>query len=414
MSDRLAPMRLDVIALKVLYVLAAVSVLYRVQHYSVFPFAAEYRLMLYALLAMLVLGVRRKLVEAPLSFWALGMIVVWMGVHTYWLSSPGLALYTTARFSNVLALAPMAALLLLGSRQLKVVFHIFLVVFLLAMATLLFQFWGGGLDTLTQGYIAIRGDLIRHMTLVGEPNVGGMLASLVFVLSVTLLENRKFALLWGALAVAFIVFSLSKAAILGAGVGILASCMVYGSGERREVLVRVAVAGVLGLALLYVLGAGDYVRVGIDAVSGAVRGEPSAFEDLKSRQISIDIAAIMGGHFGFPVWLNYLLGASFFNVGSAALELRGHTAGVVLPHNSYLELFLTGGIAMLGLVLFLMARAGLRLYHARGTEEWPVDRCALICLIMLSAWMLVYPVIYEPVTGCLFWIIIGYGNRRRA
>jgi hypothetical protein len=64
------------------------------------------------------------------------------------------------------------------------------------------------------------------------------------------------------------------------------------------------------------------------------------------------------------------------------------------------------------LVLFLMIRAGQALFSSRGTVSWLTDRCALICLTMLTAWMLVYPVIYEPVTGSLLWLIVGYGNRQ--
>ena len=66
---------------------------------------------------------------------------------------------------------------------------------------------------------------------------------------------------------------------------------------------------------------------------------------------------------------------------------------------------------MLSIVLFLMARAFRSLWRSGIMEERRIDRCSLICLIILSCWMLVYPVIYEPVTGCLFWIIVGYGNR---
>lgn len=405
-------LRLDATALLLLHLGAATSALYMVQRYTLFPFAAEYRLMLYALLTVVTLGLRRKLVDVPRAFWALGAAVVWIGIHTYWVSDLNLAIHATSRFANVLVLAPMAAVLLLHARQLEKLFHVFLAIFMLAMATLLFQYWGGELESLTLGYIAIRGDLVRHMTVVGEPNVGGMLAALVFVLGVTLPMRRMVALLWGSLAVAFVFFSLSKAAILGLGVGLLAGSLMYGPNERLEALLRAIGAGAMGVALMWVLGADDYIRVGVDSVLGGIRGEPSIFEDMQFRQSSIDLDAIFG-QFGLPIWVSYLLGASFFSVGSAALEIRGPEAGVVLPHNSYLELFLAGGGLMLVVVLFLMIRAGHTLFQSRGTDNWPTDRCALICLTVLAAWMLVYPVIYEPVIGSLFWVIVGYGNRRR-
>lgn len=407
-----ARMRLDATAPLLLFVVATVSALYMLQHYMRFPFAAEYRLMLYALLYIAALGLMRNLPDVSLAFWLLGVAVAWSGVHTYFLSDVELAIHATARFANVMMLAPIAAVLLLHSRQFHKVFHIFLAIFVLAMATLLYQYWGGHIDRLVRGYNAIRGDLVRYMTVVGEPNVGGMLASLVFVLGVTLVGRRSIALLWATLAVTLVFFSLSKAAILGLTVGLLAGSLLHDSHERVEYFFRIAVSGVIGLALLKIIGAEDYIRVAVESVLGSIRGEPSALEDFQYRQGSIDWNAIFSQS-GIPSWASYLFGASFKYVGSAALEIRGPDAGVVLPHNSYLELFFSGGMFLLGLVLFLMVRAGQALFSSRGTVNWLTDRCALICLTMLSVWMLVYPVIYEPVTGCLLWLIVGYGSRQR-
>lgn len=405
-------MRLNCLAFQLFFLVVTASTLYMLQHYTRFPFAAEYRLTLYVLLAIVALGPMRKLPDVPLVFWALGAAVTWSGIHTYFLSDLGLAIHATARFGNAMLLAPLAAALLFHSRQLEKIFQIFLAIFVLAMASLLYQYWGGNLNRLVQGYIAIRGDLVRYMTVVGEPNVGGMFASLVVVLGVTLSQRRLIALLWASLAVVFVFFSLSKAAILGLAVGLLVGSLLHDSHERSEYFLRIAVSGVMGLSLLWIIGAEDYTRVLVNSVLGAIRGEPSALEDFRYRQGSIDWNAIFSQS-GIPSWASYLLGASFKNVGSAALEVRGPDAGVVLPHNSYLELFLSGGMLLLGLVLFLMVRAGQALFSSRGTASWVSDRCALICLTMLSAWMLVYPVIYEPVTGCLLWLIVGYGNRKR-
>ncbi len=402
--------RLEVIILLLFYVAVAMSVLYLVQTYSAFPFRSDYRLIIYVLLYIMALGLSRKLTDVPLAFWALGVAVAWCGVHTYLLSDAELAIHATSRFVNVMALAPLAGVLLLHSKQLEKVFQIFFVVCLIAMASLLYQYWGGNLNRLVQGYVAIRGDLIRFMTLVGEPNVGGMLGSLIFVMGITLSKRRLIGVLWGSLAVALVIFSLSKAALLGLGIGLLIGSLFYGPNERQEALFRITASGAMGLGLMWIIGADDYIRVIVDSVLGDIRGEPSAFEDFQFRQGSLYSYSTPIKLY-IPQWVSYFLGTSFLNVGSAAQEIRGLDVGVILHHNSYSELFLTGGLLLLGLVLFLMVRAGYTLFKSRGTGSWPTDRCALICLTMLSAWMLVYPVIYEPVTGCLLWIIVGYGNR---
>jgi hypothetical protein len=148
----------------------------------------------------------------------------------------------------------------------------------------------------------------------------------------------------------------------------------------------------------------------LESLLGAIRGEPSAFEAFQYRQSRFDTLAVFDGSL-LPAPRNYVFGASFAKVGSAAQEIQGPGSNVFLPHNSYLELLLTGSVFMLSAVLLLMTRAYRTLWRARLQEEGRVDRCVLVCFVVLTCWMPIYPVIYGPVTGCLFWIIAGYGNR---
>ena len=106
----------------------------------------------------------------------------------------------------------------------------------------------------------------------------------------------------------------------------------------------------------------------VDPVLDSIGGEPSALEDFRFRQSSIGWNAIFSQSV-IPHWFGYLLGASFVNVGSAALEIRGADVGVVLPLNFYLELFFTGGLLLLGLVLFLMVHTGYPPLNSRGKRS---------------------------------------------
>ena len=107
-----ARMRLDSTALVLFFVVVTVSAMYILQFYTRFPFAAEYRLMLYALLGIVALGLIRKLPDVPMEFWVFGVAVAWCGVHTYFLSDVRLAIHATAHFANVMILAPIAVVLL--------------------------------------------------------------------------------------------------------------------------------------------------------------------------------------------------------------------------------------------------------------------------------------------------------------
>lgn len=399
-------------SLVVLLVLVFVTLHYRMQAYVQFPFSAPSRLVFYGCLFLLVVALQKGYRQLSLAMSALLSSVVLAGAHTAILAGAELAVHATGRFANVMLLAPFVALLFTGEQHMKWVLWLFWAVFATALVSLLAQYGGVSLDALVNDYVAIRGDLVRHMTVVGEPNVGGMLAVISLVSFVMLVKRRYLAVMLGGAAVAFVFFSISKAAILGLGVAVAAGVGVLRQGELKEVVARAALAGLFGLLFLNLLGAEDYARVSFESVLGSIRGEPSALEDFQSRQNGIDVLGLFKGSL-LPSPLSYLLGISFASVGSAAQEIGGVRSNVFLPHNSYLELLLTGGALMLSIVLFLMARAFRNLLCSVSMEERRIDRCSLICLIILSCWMLVYPVIYEPVTGCLFWVIVGYGNRVR-
>lgn len=391
----------------ILYLLVAASAFYRMQSYSAFPFSAGFRIALFGLVVMAVVA-QRKLFAIALPFWALGASVMWTGVHTYIRSDFNLAVLASLRFSNVMILAPVASVLLLDRRDLAVVFYIYVAVYLIALGTLIHQLFFGGGIFVPQNYIAIRGDLVRYATIVGEPNVGGMLAVIAFSYGAVMPGRRWLAILLGGSAVAFVFLSISKAAMLGMVVAVVAGLIVLSKDQLVRAFTNVAMAGISGVLLLQLLGSGAYFWVTIESVLGGIRGEPSALVDLASRQ-HVPQSTTNGE---VTALFNFVLGGSFVNVGSAAQEIRGPMAGVVLPHNSYMELFLAGGGLLLGCVLFLMARAFANLWSSAKVSGENVDRCALLCLALLSCWMIVYPIIYEPVTGCLFWIIVGYGNRR--
>jgi hypothetical protein len=381
------------------------------QRYAAFPFSAESRTFLYALVIFFALVIERRMLSIPLLYWLLGAAVIGTGLHTWFRYDLHLALHSTARFSNVMMLAPVVSILFLNDRHLAWVFRIFMFVFLVAFASLLYQYGGGDMDTLVQGYVAIRADLIRHMTVVGEPNVGGMLAVIAFVIAMSIIRHTGWSVMLASLAIAFIFFSLSKAALLGLPVAMYALLLAIESPVRVKMLRKFAMALVLGSLLLVLIGADEYLLNSFRSIFGGIAREPSALEDLKNR-MEIDRFSMFSGP-PLQVLGQFLFGSSFGVAGSAAQEILGKDAGVVLPHNSYVELFMVGGATMLGLAIALVVRAFINLAAVAADPQSAIDRCALACLVLLSCWMLVYPVVYEPVLGTLLWTIVGYGNRVR-
>lgn len=398
-------------SLPILYVLIGCSALYLLQRYVAFPFSAESRSFLYALVIFFAFAIERRLLSIPVLYWLLGAAVLGVGVHTWARYDFNLALHSTTRFANVMMLAPVASILFLHDRHMGWVFRIFLFVFILATASLLYQYGGGDMDTLVQGYVAIRADLIRHMTVVGEPNVGGMLAVVAFVIAMATIRQTIWAVLLAAMAIAFIGFSLSKAAILGLPIAMYVLLLTAQAHDRMKMLRKFVLALVLGALFMLLLGADDYLINSFRSIFGGIAREPSAFEDFQNR-VEIERFSVFSGT-PLEIVGHVLFGSSYGVAGSAAQEILGKDVGVVLPHNSYVEMFMVGGVTMLGLAIALIVRAFIRLVAVAAQPHCAIDRCALACLVLLSCWMLVYPVVYEPVLGTLLWTIVGYGNRVR-
>ncbi|WP_193337134.1 hypothetical protein [Devosia beringensis] len=404
------PSRLDRMTRILLVITIAVCALYQLQHYLVFPFASLGRFALLATVGGLAIAAApgRILALSPL-FWVLGALLVMAGLHTYLLFGAAMGVAGTARFANVMVIAPLVALLFTDHQHVRLVLLVYVGVVFVALASHLYQFWGGSLDTLVGDYIAIRADLVRYMTVLGEPNVGGMIAVIGVVIGVFLPTKLRYSILVVSPSVIFVFMTISKAAALGLVVACIAIVVADLLFRRTKSLNRIVFGLLVGLALVFALHAGDYLSASIRSVLGQINGEPSLVDDLVDRQDGIFFAA--DGNYSALKLFNMVFGLSFGVAGSAAQEVLGYDAGVMLPHNSYMEIYITGGLATLAIVVLLMARAFLRLFRDARATGHVEDICALVCLLVLSCWMLVYPIIYEPATGALFWSLIGYGNR---
>ncbi|WDR02335.1 hypothetical protein PSQ19_17185 [Devosia algicola] len=413
----------DVLALRILeisrallLVAIAASALYQLQRYSLFPFAATGRFALFVGVLVLVSYARPRLITSiPTLIWCLAATVAWAGVNTYLLFGPQLALAATARFANVMIVAPLASVLFTDQKHIGQVFAVYVLVLTVAFLSMIYQYYGGTLEAIVGSYIAIRADLVRYMTVVGEPNVGGMVAVLGFIVGVTIPKRMIASVIIAGVSVAFVVMTLSKAALVGLALAV-GMLIFMPTKDRSRIISRSTISGLLGLTVLFCLGANNYLITAFQSVLGNIPGEPSVIGDLANRQLGgglseVPVAGVEASSYHWRDAIGVLFGLSFGIAGSAAQEILGSGVNVVLPHNSYMEMYLTGGIVMLGVMVILMANAFRRIVSDVLRSRRAEEQCALVCMTVLSCWMFVYPIIYEPATGALFWSIIGYGNR---
>lgn len=322
------------------------------------------------------------------------------------------------RFLNVALLAPLAAVFIRDNKQLRVVMGMWCAVVFVGFSTVLYQFVGGHMEWLVQNYIAIRANLIRYKSFLGEPNVGGMSAVLLLVIAFWGVQNK--ILRWAIIGVAYFggLMSLSKAALAG-WLFVCTLVALHDSFDfkkeklgrpSRHSLENFLVLGLWVVGFLCVAPLAQYAVVHLRAAMGQV-DSPSAIQDLSDRAFILKYGADFSYASGAGDWfknISLIIGQSFGRAGSVAIEMNIPYA--VGPHNSYLEIFIVGGVLMLGAFvamqwltfknLLVKTRAG--------------DSHAKILLLVFSAisiFMLGYPNIYEPVTGALFWLIVGVGAR---
>ena len=102
------------------------------------------------------------------------------------------------------------------------------------------------------------------------------------------------------------------------------------------------------------------------------------------------------------------LGQSFGRAGSAALEMNVPKAAG--PHNMYLEVYIVGGLVFLGSLISVQLLA-LRVMLGRALSGHFMYQMSLALFSLICLYMTGYPNIYEPITGSLFWLIIGIAAR---
>lgn len=345
---------------------------------------------------------------------------LFVGVHTYLLYDSELAVQGFLRFVSVALLAPLAGVLLTNIRQVRLFICIWLGVIVVGAATAVYQFLGGDLTWLAQDYVAVRGGLDRFKTLLGEPNVGGMAAVVTYIFAVLGVRNWIFKSLLLLVVFLLLILSLSKAAVAGCVLATVILLLNFRTALNASTLRRallVGIAAVVASLFLFVLDTEvkhqyeAYVDAGVAAVYGADVDGKSITEDLSDRLVGRTIEGIENARKMSDLYLlDVFLGSSFGAAGSAAFELSGGDFALgsasLLPHNSFSEIYLVGGVVMLTVFLAILVRTFYKLWIVRNRSG--THMAMLGGFIVVTAFTVGYPVVYEPILGAFFWLTVGY------
>ena len=401
------------------YGLTALTVFYQFQ--LLFPVLSEYKLRelfyLY-LFARVAVSYKIKLDELKLLIGVFLLVCFVVGAVTVYRFGLQMGMHGFTRFVNVALLAPLATVFVVNAQRLRYFLYIWLFAVLMGCLSAVYQSVGGDMGWLVGSYWSGRGSLTRYMTILGEPNVGGMAAAISLFAVVLLFNSRVLGTVIGLFAITLIMFSLSKAAHAAACVGILIFVGVswISGAERRSIFSSLAWLLAPAVLLAQLLWLPDlrelffeYTRVMAASLAGT--GEYFGTSDgvvgaLHHRlyQLTVNGIAMAYDQSDFYL-LDVLFGSSYGLAGSAATQARGGLA--VLPHNSFLEAFLVGGVTMLSVLVAVLLSAGRRLWRAMMSRGDALPKLVFCAYTLLVLFMIGYPVIYEPILGSIFWILVG-------
>lgn len=401
----------------VLHLLVLTLGLYQLQH--LFPIYKTYHLreVIYAYLYCQIVFRYHFPANALFKLIIFFLILAFpIAIHTWHVSNSAVAVAGFTRFIHVALLAPLVALMISNESQLRSLIYTWMVVVFLGALTIFVQLLEFDLKWLLGDYLAMRGGVLRYKSLLGEPNVGGLAGVIFFILSVGYIKNRIAKLACVGISVFLVIFSLSKSALIlffGSSL-ILILAALWKRFELRDFIFAREVFGSLLDALiwflfinLFPLGS-KYISVGVLALFGADEESPSAVVDLTNRmqfeywdlfQRSENVI-----RFELDGFMHLLFGQSFARAGSAAVDLG--VSNAFLPHNMYLELFMVGGLLLLGVFCAMLCIAGYVLGR-RLLFHKAISGIFIIPLVIVVLYMLGYPNVYEPITGIILWLALG-------
>jgi len=418
------------IDLLLLSLLLSFILLYRLQLVAGWITGFRVRELLYAILYIRVfLFYRARMTKILFLVYLYLGYCLFVGIHTFFIYGFEMASNGFMRFVNVALLAPLVAIMITRKQQLKIFINIWLTVACLGALSGIYQFMGGDLSALTGGYLASRGETMRFMTLLGEPNVGGMASSIILLAAVYIVQNPIWKIVTAFVAIVLLVLSVSKAGLAGFALALLLIVFLqFIRGNRlirikskRIAIFSVCLCGFVAVFLLVLTFSSSVVmnkvRVYAQTAVTAILGEgdpidvsPSLVDDLSNRLFAMTSAGIELAKRESSFYLfNVMFGSSFGIAGTAAEEVRG--PGITITaHNGYSETYFVGGVLMLLLFLVMLFFVFRRLWWLSKSDD--VFALLLASFILCTAFMMGYPIMSTIFVGSMFWLAIGVAANR--
>ena len=329
------------------------------------------------------------------------------------------AAYAAARFCLTIPLCILAYYALRTEKVVRAVLLLFCVLTAAGSLSVAIQYMGGQISWFAEP--GSRAGIQRFGSLLGSlPTLGGAVP-LALMIMLLLKMRMHVQLILTPILILGVCLSLSKAAILGCGVCLLAVVASAGKFSRRLlqiVMLGSAVAAAFYLlgdtevgqaSLRYATGIFDSSFVGAHARGGDVTVENSLVSRLTvlPRRSLEDLYAERGMY-------GYFTGGGFQMLGVALVPAG--TTTFITSHSQLIDLLLVSGFPLLLAGMGVLLSSLMAFRKSRRAADLPDDIVSTCrwCLVLLSVSSVFNGgVFFQPGSACLLWTLVGIGWRTK-
>jgi len=364
----------------------------------------------------------------PVGHWFVLYFItaLWSALVTFMDYGINVGVYASVRYFMTMPIALAAFWFLPNEHSMRKMLWMFCLIVLIGLLTIPLQYVVGPIAWFAQP--GGRAGMVRYSTLLGNLTAaGGVVPYAIFITLVLQLNPFLKVLLLGGLCVGA-VLTLQKSALLGIPLA-LGVYIVYCGRQlykRPRKLIGILAIGLLAIiiggavvsflgtwpvwqkAVAYA-GAAFVLEENVETVA-ARGGDVSIQESIRTRLFDQPQRAL-ADLYKFKGGGGYLLGGGFGMVGESLV--RPGDSPFVTAHNGYVDFVLIGGffhlLAFCGLVYSTLRSQWVWLKNCRAnklSDEIPTSFIGVIIIALVSL-LFSGGLTFQPVTGCLFWMIVG-------
>lgn len=338
---------------------------------------------------------------------------IFICVYTYFLFDLNTSIVALNRFLGVALLAPLSSIIIKNYKQLNIIISLWVATIFVISLSMLYEYFGGNLSEIIFYEIEPRFGVNRLSSLIGSATVSAMYSPFVIIFALFYIKNIFLKIILLILSIIPIILGVSKAAFVMLII-ILLSLFFYKKkyfAINRKINISIFVFLILFLlissGLNNKLNFKEYLLAGYKSMASKEKGgvmDQIIYRSIIKFERSYKIALNNDTFYIF----SFFIGNSF-GISEPLLIKNEKNATIIdsnsiKPHNSFLEIYLVGGIFLFFIFIMINILTFQKL-NSKFPEKYSFS--LLYSLIICILYMLLVPIIYEHTLGSFFWVLVG-------